>query len=454
MPIGQEYKFGPVRVGPFYNENLPFGLGPGSEWLKNNVSMDSPAVQGAMHPWPWYMPGTDKRTPFGDAWGQVGEAMGTVPAALWEGTKQLGNFFGVGPGPLPEGNPPVPEVMVNDTPAPEQRPDPFAALLNGLNGTPTTIAGGKVPGPVDYSRTRSALEAARPNAVSGPDYSKAREYLEGAKPTGASVTPDDKMFFILNGLSKAGLGAADSGDLGDILFALGMGALGGYGQYGGAMQEDRRRLQDQNREYAGQMAQFETGAADNEFKRQSQYEDQRQRYELGRADTEAGIARDGQSYAMDLFKLTSPKFDNGHIITGDVGSDGNLNYSMTPVMSPELGMKMKFLAAAGGTPVNVAQVLLSGQEIPGLDPETNAMMRAKILQDYQAMLADSDTQDMLLNMTGNGTIDIKSDDAMRLLMSKLDSQIQAGDPQVYSSILAALQQQQMLRALAGNVKPW
>lgn len=457
MPVGQQSRIGPVTFGPYYPENLPFGIGQGYEWARDN--WNTPAMQGVRHPWPVYKPGTTETTPFGDIWNGTGKMMGegiaAIPAATWEGTKALGNFFGIGPGPLPEGNPPVPEVMLPPDPPTAPGVNPMEALFKGLAGTPTNISGGRVPQAGDYSRARTALEAAKPTELSGPDYTASRAFMEQTAPDMSDfISDDDKLMFVLNGLSKAGLGVADSDDLGEILFALGMGSLGGMGQHRAAMREDQSRLRGEMRDYNRGMAGFEGSAAEAAARTAEGNADRNQRYNTGLADFEAGVARDKNDQAWKMFELSQPKISGNHMITSKVGEDGNLNYSMTPLADPNMAMRMNLMLAGGGAPVNVAEAILGGQQIMGADPEVLGQMRAGLLQKYQELLADERIQETIMNMSGGGQIDIKHPDVERLLMMEMDSLIQQNDPQAYMSILNSLQQQQMMRGLAGSIPKW
>lgn len=454
MPVGNQYQVGPVKVGPFYPENLPFGIGQAFAGAKDNSwttqdLTDSAALQGLMHPWPLYRPGTTEQTPFGEHWNAAGEAMAVPLQSLWEGTKQLGNYFGVGGGQAPMEAPPA--APPASTPAPVS--DPMtASLMEALSGgRTTTMKGGKVPGPTDYSGVLQALDAARPGELAGPDFTTARDLYSSATPTKDNLISDqDKMAYILNGLSQAGLGVADSDDLGEILFALGMGSLGGWGQHKAAMKGDERIFEEQMREFNLQRAGFEGDAALQAARTAEGNEDRRQRYELGRAETQAGIARDQSDYSRMMFDLTSPKVTGDRMISSKVGEDGNVEYSITPLGDPDLLQKMQFMSLAGGPNVNVASSIIGGQLPPGVDPEMASQMRSSLMQKYQELLSSEEVQDALMNMSLGGQIDIKGPEATLYVMQLLDSQIQQNDPQAYYEMLNGLQMQQMFRGLAGG----
>lgn len=458
MPVGRETQIGPIKFGPYYPENLPFGIGQGYEWARDN--WETPAMRGVRHPWPLYRPGTTEATPFGDAWNGVGDMMGqglvAAPTALWEGTKALGNVFGIGPAPAPEGDVGPggeQEFVYRGEPAPAL--NPFETLLKGLGGQGKDFAGGRAPGSANYSRARAALEGAKPQTLSGPDYTSARSFMEQTAPDMTDlISEDDKMMFILNGLSKAGLGVANSDDLGEILFALGMGSLGGLGQHKAAMKDDQTRLRGEMREYNRGMAGFEGTAAEAAARTQEGNADRTQRYQTALADFESGVAANQNERDWKMFDLRQPKISGNHMITSRVGDKGDITYSTTPLGDPNLATRMSLMLAAGGPPVSVSEAILGGQQIMGADPETLAQMRQGLLTQYHALLADPQTQELIQNMSGSGMIDVKSPEITNQLMMQLDNLIQQNDPEAYMSILSALQTQQMYRGLAGSMPKW
>lgn len=449
MPVGQKYQFGPLSVGPFYPENLPFGIGPAVQAGAFSGPTDrqyDPALDGVK---PWRPPELPRGTQFqNDIWAAdraVGDAIRGIPDMF-----KLDYFnkdIGQDSGPTPPVDVVKPPVNGPGDPA----GDRFKSLLDGLGG-PTkmdiNLPAGFLPGGGDYSKTRAQLDAAAPDPYAPLDYTKARDWMAQAAPDGkGELTDKDKMLYVLSGLARGGMEAMGSGDIGQMLFAMGMGSLGGLGKYRDVELAEKRDIKKDQRAYALGMGGFEGDLIRGEGQRKDTQSAAKSQYHLGRASTEAQIAGQQSDNAWRRFSATQPKLENGYLMTSNVGKNGQVDYSMTSLPDPALKTKMAFLALGTKPTTNVSTHILAGKDIEGLDPTAQAAIRTTVMNKYQEVLASPEYQKMLTSMAMGGAG--SKVDPTELAMMLVDQVLQANDPQLYSGVVDQMTRQHIFSGLGG-----